>query len=203
MRGERTILSRVSLRVEAGQALVVTGANGAGKTTLLRTIAGFLPPSSGTITLSAGQGEADNRPIAQRCHLIGHLDGLKGAMTVAENLVFWAAFLNESPQGGIAAIPAALLAFDLEALAGIPAAYLSAGQKRRLGLARLLVARRPLWLLDEPSVSLDVASVDLLRTVISAHLARGGLVVAATHMPLGIPGTRELRLGETGAGGAP
>jgi heme exporter protein A len=203
-RGERTILSRVSFRVETGQALILTGANGSGKTTLLRAIAGFLPPSSGTITLGPETGgETDAAPIAQRCHLIGHLDGLKGQLTVGENLAFWSDFLGEGAADEGRAIQAALAAFDLGALAHIPAAYLSAGQKRRLGLARLLVAHRPLWLLDEPSVSLDGPSADLLRAVMAGHLARGGLIVAATHVPLGIATARELRLGEPGTGDGP
>jgi heme exporter protein A len=203
-RGERTILSHVSFRVAAGQALILTGANGSGKTTLLRAIAGFLPPSSGTITLGPETGdETDAAPIAQRCHLIGHLDGLKGQLTVTENLAFWADFLGDGTADEGRAIQAALAAFDLGALAHIPAAYLSAGQKRRLGLARLLVTHRPLWLLDEPSVSLDAASADQLRAVMAGHLARGGLIVAATHVPLGIAAARELRLGEPGTGDGP
>lgn len=198
-RGERTILARVSLRVEAGSALMVAGVNGAGKTTLLRTIAGFLQPASGRILLTGGIREADagdtDSDIAQRCHFAGHLDGIKGALTVAENLTFWTDYLAPGPGGTAGLVDAAMARLGLDPLADIPAAYLSAGQKRRLGLARLLVAERPLWLLDEPTVSLDAASVDLLRTAIAVHLAGGGIVLAATHVDLGLPGSRTLRLG--------
>jgi heme exporter protein A len=207
-RGERVILSKVTFRLESGHALILTGANGAGKTTLLRTIAGFLQPSSGRIRFAApgegGSGEAvvagnDSEPessIAQRSHVVGHLDGLKAALTVNENLSFWATYLEPGLTDKPEAIATALAQFDLAALADVPAGYLSAGQKRRLGLARLAVAQRPLWLLDEPSVSLDRASVTSLRAAIASHLSRGGLVLAATHVDLGLPQAVELRLGQ-------
>lgn len=190
-RGERAILEGLSFRVEAGKALILTGANGSGKTTLLRAIAGFLPLAAGHIVLD---GIGDDQPVASRAHVVGHLDGLKRQSTARDNLAFWAAYLGGDRSG--AGIVAAMDAMGLANLAEFPAGDLSAGQKRRLGLARLLVARRPLWLLDEPTVSLDTHSVGLLVAAMKAHLADGGLVVVATHVALELAGARELRLGE-------
>ncbi|MGD9829626.1 MAG: heme ABC exporter ATP-binding protein CcmA [Hyphomicrobiaceae bacterium] len=187
VRGGRTILHGVSFTVAAGEALVLTGPNGAGKTTLIRTVAGLLPPLSGVVSLDGGD---DARDLAEQAHYVGHLNAVKPGLTVAENARFWADFLGGSGQ----AAWAALERFRLDALAEIPAAYLSAGQKRRLSLARLLVAPRPLWLLDEPTVSLDQASRLLVAEAIDAHLAAGGLVLAATHLPLGLAKAREWAL---------
>jgi heme exporter protein A len=177
LRGTRIIFQGLGLAVEAGEALTVTGPNGAGKTTLLRCIAGFLPAAYGEIKLTGGD---DEQAVGERAHYIGHLNGIKPALTVSENLRFFADFL-----GGDADPGAAAERLSLAALSDIPAGYLSAGQKRRLGLARLVCARRPLWLLDEPAVSLDAASQDLLKDIVAAHLREGGIVVAVTHMPLG------------------
>ena len=188
VRGGRTLLSGLSFALERGTALVVTGPNGAGKTTLVRTIAGLLQPAAGRVWLEGGQ---DERTVAEECHYVGHLDAVKASLTVVENAWFWCRFL-----GGTAdRIGIALQAFGLDHLRDIPAAYLSAGQKRRLGLARLLLAERGLWLLDEPAASLDAASQDALIAVINAHLGAGGLVVAVTHAPLDIAPARELKLG--------
>ncbi len=190
-RGGRVIVDGLSFRLGAGQALVLTGANGSGKTTLLRALAGFLKPAAGTVSLDA---DDDEREPAELVHFIGHLDGIKTHLTVEENLAFWAAYLG----GGDVA--AALKAFALVGLADIPAGYLSAGQKRRLALARLAGAKRPVWLLDEPTVSLDTASVGLLVAAIDAHVADGGLAVIATHVPLGLAHAGEIRLGPAGDG---
>lgn len=193
-RGARMVIDQLSFSLSSGEAMLLTGPNGAGKTTLIRTIAGFLAPLSGSLRLDGGDPERD---IAEHCHYVGHLNGIKGALTVQENLAFWARYLGSGdPAGEATRIEAALARFGLEALAGIPAAYLSAGQKRRAGLARLLVAHRPLWLLDEPSVSLDAASTGILASVVSEHAGAGGMVLAATHLPLGLSKTRELRLGQ-------
>jgi heme exporter protein A len=187
-RGGRTVLRDVSFTVRPGELLLLTGPNGAGKTTLLRSLAGLLPAVGGAASLAPGDSE---QTLSERCHYVGHANAVKATLTAAENLVFWANFLG----GQSNRVDAALSAFALAALADIPAAYLSAGQKRRLGLARLLVADRPLWLLDEPTVSLDTASVALLGEAIRGHLRRGGLAIAATHIPLGVDGAREMRLG--------
>lgn len=185
-RGGRLVLQDLSFQVGAGEALLLTGPNGAGKTTLLRAVAGYLAPVAGSIRLEGGAAE---REIAEQCHYIGHRDGVKGGLSVAENASFWARYLG----GGEDVLPA-LERLGIDRLAAIPAAYLSAGQRRRLGLVRLLLAERGLWLLDEPTVSLDAAGVQALADLVRTHLAAGGLVVAATHVALGFEAARELRL---------
>jgi heme exporter protein A len=158
---------------------------------VIRTVAGLIGAAGGTITLEGGDAEQE---IAAQAHYIGHLNALKPSLTVEENLRFWAAYLGGGAVDA-AAIDAALAAFDLEPLAMIPAGYLSAGQKRRACLARLVAVKRPLWLLDEPTVSLDTASVKLLAECVGQHLAGGGLVLAATHIPLGLASERRLEIG--------
>jgi heme exporter protein A len=194
IRGARVIIADVSLSVAAGESLLLTGPNGSGKTTLLRTIAGFLQPESGSVRLEGGDGELD---LGQQCHYVGHLSGTKSALTVAANLAFWAEYLGggDLHLSTRERVSAALERFGLEPLADIPAGFLSAGQRRRLGLARILLAKRPVWLLDEPTASLDTASTALLAEVVTAHVAGGGILVAATHLPLGIEGAKYLRLG--------
>lgn len=187
IRGGRTVFEGVSFGLDAGEALAVTGRNGAGKSTLLRLIAGLLPRAAGSLTL---QGADPDTPIGEAVHYIGHAEALKPALTVLENLAFWQRFYR-----GRALDPVdALARFRIDHLADLPAAYLSAGQKRRLGLARLLVAHRPLWLLDEPTSALDAATQRLFATELEAHLAAGGLVVAATHGDLGIAPARTLEI---------
>ncbi len=176
-RGGVTVLQDLSFRVDPGQALVLRGPNGSGKTTLLRTLAGLQPVVAGDI---------DCLPDAVA--YAAHADGLKSSLTVAENLGFWAAIY------GGPAIDRAVQAMDLVPLTRRRAGELSAGQKRRLGLARLLVTGRPLWLLDEPTVSLDVASVALFAGVVRQHLADGGAAIIATHVDLSLPEARVLDL---------
>ena len=187
-RGGRIVFSDLDFRVSSGAALVVTGRNGAGKSTLLRTIAGLLKPSAGALTLEGGDPE---RTIGQQCHYFGHQDALKTALSVEENLAFWRAF-NDRPAAGVFD---ALEAVGLGRLAGLPAAYLSAGQRRRLSLARLIVSERPIWLLDEPTSALDAASERMFLGLLEAHLGRGGIAVAATHLPLAIASTVRLEIG--------
>jgi heme exporter protein A len=191
IRGGRMLFCGLSLTVEAGEALSLGGPNGAGKTTLLRTIAGFLKPAAGSVRLELGAAE---RSLAEQCHYVGHLNALKASLSVEENLSFWGAFLGGTP----AAIEGALAAFGLAGLNDTPAAYLSAGQKRRLCLARVLLAERPLWLLDEPTAALDHTAQQMLLKVIEAHLARGGLLVAASHEALALRRCRQLSLGKPG-----
>jgi len=190
VRGGRTLFSGLSFAVEGGEALLLLGPNGAGKTTLIRMIVGLLRPEEGRIGLDGGDAELS---LGEQCHCVGHLNGLKSSLTVEENARFWCCYLGGQPDR----IETALAAFGLAHLRDIPAAYLSAGQKRRLGLARVLVAHRPIWLLDEPAVSLDSAAQDMLTTAVDGHTAAGGLVVAATHAPLGFAKSRELHLGGT------
>jgi len=188
IRGGRTLFARLSLVVGAGEALLVGGPNGAGKTTLIRTIAGLLRPFEGQLRLEQGDPE---RSLAEQCHYVGHLNAVKASLSVEENVAFWSAYFG----GERTRIAEALDAFGLEGLRDTRAAYLSAGQKRRLGLARILVAARPLWLLDEPTTSLDAASTRTLLAVLNAHLAAGGLLILAAHAQLPLANCRQLTLG--------
>ena len=187
VRGGREVFADLDFEVGSGEVLAVTGQNGSGKTSLLRLVAGLLMPTEGTIALEGGEAELT---LAEQAHYLGHRDALKPALSVEENLSFWQNFL-----GGEAAEAAACLkAVGIDHAAHLPAAYLSAGQRRRLSLARLLAVRRPVWLLDEPTAALDAAGQQLFSGLMREHLARGGLIVAATHGPLGIE-ARELRMG--------
>jgi heme exporter protein A len=196
-RGGRLLFSDLSFEAAAGEALVVTGPNGAGKSSLLRGIAGLLSIASGAMVLEGGD---DERSIGEQAHYLGHADALKGALTAGENLDFWAAMLRaeKAPVGaaGAMTVRAALDRVGLAHVASFPINVLSAGQKRRVALARLLVAYRPLWLLDEPTSALDAAAQARLAEIMRAHLAGGGLIVAATHAPLGLD-AQELKLGAT------
>jgi heme exporter protein A len=156
----------------------------------LRIIAGLLRPSGGDLTLDGGAAEAT---IGEQAHYLGHQDAVKPSLTVAENLQFWTSFLGN---GG--PIERALEAVELARLAGLPAAYLSAGQRRRLSIARLVAVKRPLWLLDEPTSTLDSAAQARLSELMRSHLAGGGLIIAAAHGPIGLDAARELRLGTAG-----
>jgi heme exporter protein A len=187
-RGGRAVISGLSFALRAGESLTVAGPNGAGKSTLLRALAGLLPPAGGEIRITP---EADYT-LGELSHYIGHADGLKTHLTVTENLTFLAAILDAG-HGGISA-GAALAGLGLSHAAHLPVSYLSAGQKRRAALARLLIAKRPVWLLDEPSTALDSASKAMLGRIMAAHLAEGGIIIAATHAGLGLPGST-LRLG--------
>jgi heme exporter protein A len=187
-RGGRTVFSGLQLAVEAGEALAVVGPNGAGKSSLLRVIAGLVHLSHGRLALEGGDAELT---VGEQAHYLGHLDALKPALSVRENLGFWARFLG----GSDAEIGPALVAVGLGAITHLPAAYLSAGQRRRLSIARLIAVKRPVWLLDEPTSALDVTAQAALADLMARHLAGGGLILAATHGPLGLERTRELRLG--------
>ena len=190
------IIRELSFAVSGGEALVLTGANGAGKTTLLRALAGYLRPCAGSIRLAGGDAQAS---IGEQAHAVGHENAIKTALSVRENVAFWQKFLSAGAEEP-AAIEKALLQFGLSELSDFPAGYLSAGQKRRLGLTRLLAAHRPLWLLDEPTVSLDAASSALLAGAVNAHTRAGGIAIAATHVPIGLERARELKLDRMFAG---
>jgi heme exporter protein A len=199
-RGGRRILDGVDFDLGAGEALVVLGRNGAGKSTLLRALAGHLRLSAGSVRFNAGDPGA---PLAEKAHYIGHADGLKAALTGLENLEFWATMLGSGAAPPKALSPqAALKKVGLARIGDFPVGYLSAGQKRRVALARLLVAHRALWILDEPATALDVAAQQQFAQTMAEHRANGGFIVAATHAPLGLVDAHELRLGERPASGA-
>lgn len=187
VRGGREVFTGLGFSVGTGEALLVTGRNGAGKSSLLRMVAGLVRVAGGRLTLL----DADpDQAISEQAHYLGHQDALKPSLTVAENLSFWARYLGraEPVQGALAAV-------GLSALADLPAAYLSAGQRRRLSIARLLAAKRPLWLLDEPTSALDREAQDKLAGLMRQHLSGGGIIVAAVHGPIGLDHAKELRLG--------
>jgi heme exporter protein A len=193
VRGGREVFSRLEFSAAAGEILAITGPNGVGKTSLLRTIAGLVRAAAGQVMLEGGDAELT---VPEQCHYLGHQDALKPSLSVLENLVFWAGYLGGGGGERELAPAAALDAVGLATLADLPTAYLSAGQRRRLSIARLLAARRPVWLLDEPTAALDVAAQARLVELLRDHLRGGGIVLAATHGPLGLD-TRELRLGNT------
>lgn len=194
VRAGRNVFSGLSFSVESGTALLVTGPNGSGKSSLLRMIAGLIRIAAGQLALDPA--DLDHR-LAEQVHYLGHLDALKPALSLLENLQFWTAYLGSGAAG--VAPGAALDAVGLGEIADLPAGYLSAGQRRRLSIARLLTVHRPIWLLDEPTSSLDTASQARLDDLMRRHLASGGLVLAATHAPLGLSPVAELRLGAMGA----
>jgi heme exporter protein A len=186
VRGGREVFSGLNFETSSGEALAVTGPNGSGKTSLLRLIAGLLTTADGAIELEGGDPELT---LPEQAHYLGHRDALKSALSVVENLSFWRDFLG----GEVFDAKMSLAAVGLDHAGELPAAFLSAGQRRRLSIARLLTVRRPIWLLDEPTSALDAAGQTMFASLMRDHLARGGLIVAATHAPLGIE-AGELRI---------
>ena len=176
-RGGRLVFSGVNFAVNDGAFLQLTGPNGSGKSSLLRLIAGLSDPASGRVT---ADGINEDVSLSQHCHYIAHADASKSALTVLENLIFWCRLLS----GGDPSL--AMSAMNLTSLATYPVALLSAGQKRRLALARLSLAVRKVWLLDEPNVGLDETSQNLLVNIMRTHLKNAGIIIAATHVPLGL-----------------
>ncbi len=186
-RGERVVFAGLSFALAPGEALLLTGANGAGKSSLLRLLAGLLAPAEGRLLWQGEDALADRAAHAGRLRYVAHGDALKPALTARENLLFFSRLWGGD-------VTAALEALNLLPLAELPARVLSSGQKRRLALARLALGTAPLWLLDEPTVGVDAASVLLLGRMLASHREAGGMVVAATHLPLPLPDARELRL---------
>jgi heme exporter protein A len=196
VRGGREVFASLDFEVSDGQALAVVGRNGSGKTSLLRLVAGLLLPAGGSVVLEGGEVETT---LAEHTHYLGHRDALKPALTVQENLTFWHDFLcrqtSDAGKDANAHLDRCLIAVGLDHATHLPAAYLSAGQRRRLSIARLLAVHRPLWLLDEPTTALDRAGQAMFSALMRDHLGSGGMIVAATHGPLGIAAT-ELRIGD-------
>ena len=193
-RGGQPVFSGIGFSLGEGDALVVTGPNGAGKSSLLRVVAGLLPATGGSVRLEGG-GEAFPT-IASAAHYLGHLNAMKPALTLQENLSFWRDFCGDAD----VSVEAALETVGLGAIGDLPYGYLSTGQKRRAAIARLLVSRRPIWLVDEPTAGLDAESARRFSALLADHLGGGGMILAATHLPLGIDRAAELRMGATGHG---
>ncbi|MGJ8572926.1 MAG: heme ABC exporter ATP-binding protein CcmA [Hoeflea sp.] len=190
-RGDSVLFADVSFTLERGEVLVITGPNGSGKSTLLRILAGLLTADSGGFALH-GDDEAA-LPISEYAHYLGHRNAMKRELKVSENLNFWKSFQPVDNGEGLS-IDAAIEQVGLTGVGHLPFGYLSAGQQRRIALARLLVSERPLWLLDEPTAALDKRSDKLFADLVDRHLAKGGLAIAATHQPLGLETERSLEL---------
>jgi heme exporter protein A len=186
-RGGRDVFAGVSFSVASGESLTICGRNGDGKSSLLRMVAGLVRVAGGQLSLEGGDPELT---LGEQAHYLGHLDALKPSLSVEENLRFWSAFLGAAASD----LSEPLRAVGLDTLSDLPAAYLSAGQRRRLSIARLLTVKRPLWLLDEPTSTLDAAAQVRLGEIMKAHLAGGGIILAATHGPLQLDGAQELNL---------
>src|SRR5215472_1405726 len=191
-RGGREVFAGIGFSVAAGETLTIRGRNGAGKSSLLRMVVGLVRLAGGQLSLEGGDPELT---MGEQAHYLGHLDALKPSLSVEENLRFWWAFLGATAVD----FTEPLRAVGLDALSDLPAAYLSAGQRRRLSIARLLAVRRPLWLLDEPTSALDAAAQARLGEIMRAHLAGGGMILAATHGPLQLERVQELNLDSVSA----
>ncbi|NYZ15347.1 heme ABC exporter ATP-binding protein CcmA [Azospirillum sp. RWY-5-1] len=191
LRGDRLVFTGLDFRVESGGALLLLGPNGSGKSSLLRVMAGLLRPFRGRLAWDDAASEDDDQH-GGRIHYVGHLDAVKPVLTALENLSFWASLGGAADPAGAAM--AALERLGVPHIAGVPGRYLSAGQKRRLTLARVLAAPAPLWLLDEPTVALDRAAVRLLEGILAEHRAGGGMVALSTHADIALPGAAELHL---------
>ena len=188
-RGEDFLFRDISFTLSDGEALIVTGPNGSGKSTLLRVLAGLLPQEAGTVRFV---DDTEDRPAREACHYLGHRNAMKRELTVEENLTFWADFMAKEGAAPGLDIDEAAEAVGLAGITHLPFGYLSAGQQRRMAMAKLLVAHRPVWILDEPTAALDVKADQMFAGLCQAHLAEGGMLVAATHQPLGIENVKTL-----------
>ncbi|KRB63036.1 cytochrome C biogenesis protein [Rhizobium sp. Root708] len=193
LRGEDLIFAGVSFRLTSGEALVLTGKNGSGKSTLLRVVAGLLQQERGSVSFTDSHGSVHPR-VGEISHYLGHRNAMKSELTVAENLDFWRRFLGDTYDTPALSIDDAAEAVGLGGITHLPFGYLSAGQQRRFAFAKLLVAYRPVWILDEPTAALDTSGDRLFANLIEAHRQKGGIVLAATHQPLGLEDAQELRM---------
>jgi heme exporter protein A len=193
-RGERLVFIGLSFRLAAGAAMTLTGANGSGKSSLLRIVAGLLAPAAGRLSWGATPVSADLACHRSRLHYVGHLDAIKPAMTPREMLSFWGALRGGRMARGAPRHEAALAALGIDGIADWPCRWLSAGQRRRVALARLLAEPAPLWLLDEPTTALDQHGQSRLEQAIAGHRAAGGMVIVATHTPLALDSAAVLAL---------
>ncbi|MGE5478726.1 MAG: heme ABC exporter ATP-binding protein CcmA [Bacteroidales bacterium] len=194
IRGGRAVFAGLEFAVAPGDALVLLGPNGSGKSSLLRVMAGLLRPTVGQVLWGEVPAVEDAEAHAARTHYVGHHDAIKPVLSVAENLRFWARLHEPHAATAARAVDGALERFGLSHLRDVPGKMLSAGQKRRTNLARLLAAPSPLWLLDEPTTALDKGSIKVLEAVMADHRAQGGMVVLSTHQDVDLPGARELHL---------
>ncbi|RUM20891.1 heme ABC exporter ATP-binding protein CcmA [Rhizobium phaseoli] len=192
-RGDDLIFVNLSFHLAAGEALVLTGRNGSGKSTLLRVVAGLLRPEKGTVVFH-GDSSREGRHPGEVSHYLGHRNAMKNELTVAENLDFWRTFLDETEASAGLSLEEAAEAVGLSGITHLPFGYLSAGQQRRFAFAKLLVAHRPVWILDEPTAALDASADRLFAGLIETHLAKGGILLAATHQPLGLKNMQELKM---------
>lgn len=190
-RGEDLLFSDISFDLGSGDALVLTGRNGSGKSTLLRVVAGLLPADAGRVLWT---GKDETVRAGEACHYLGHRNAMKAELTVSENLAFWKSFLGDLEGGAGMSVVEAADRVGLGGIAHLPFGYLSAGQQRRMAFAKLLVAYRPVWILDEPTAALDTRAEQTFTDLIKQHLAAGGMLLAATHQPLGLENARELRM---------
>ena len=193
IRGERPVFRDVSFVLGPGAGLILRGPNGSGKSSLLRILAGFLRPAGGMVAWNGENMRDAPEAHRARCHYVGHLDAVKPALTVLEHLAFWAAAKGFAKTG-----ENILAALGMEDLADVPGRFLSAGQKRRLSLTRLLATPAELWLLDEPSITLDSDSAARLETILARHRAGGGMAVVATHADIALPGAETIDMAHHG-----
>lgn len=191
-RGHDRLFSGIGFRLTAGDSLVLTGRNGSGKSTLIRVIAGLLPADAGKVIVTTETGPVP--AAAEACHYLGHRNAMKRELTVDENLAFWKTFMGDFAGGTGLDVDAAAEELGLGDLLHLPFGYLSAGQQRRMAMAKLLVAWRPIWLLDEPTAALDHQSEALFARIMRDYLARGGIIVAATHQELGLENAKRLEM---------
>jgi heme exporter protein A len=198
-RGEDLLFREISFSLGSGESMILTGRNGSGKSTLLRVVAGFLRPDTGTMRWNAPRADGETIRPAEACHYLGHRNAMKAELSVFENLSFWKSFFGtfEGAPPDIAAgmsVEDAADAVGLSGIAHLPFGYLSAGQQRRMAFAKLLVSWRPVWILDEPTAALDVSAEAVFTGLIKQHLSNGGILLAATHQPLGLENARELKM---------